>query len=554
MKKYLVALLLLTGCGAIPTTGPVNAGLDIGEIESQTTESAIPQAPRSGMTQVEVVTGFLAANASAIGDYSIAREYLAEFVAAEWLPAAGVQVFETALNLQQTAETTVTAVGIPKLRLDAALRPTLASGADNQSISFFLIRDNGEWRITNPPPGIILPSTEFQRNYEIANLWFIDKQQAKLVPDFIAISQRIDAATQLVRALSNGSSSWLKPAVINLLDRENSGGLASVQRLDGRIIVDLEATVLRLSFRQQSLLLSQIAQTLQPITDLNSVELTVGGQLIDIPGVANPVDLMNGQWLAQRSDKATNLYAIAVSGELVQPASSLEVNSWLDRFPAATNLTIAPDEQRIAVSLPSTGEIAVGYRTQNPRVIAQVAALSDLNFDANGTLWFVNRTSRTLFGYDGTKLLPADISIPTGGNLNHAMVSPDNIRVAVLSQSGATATLSIARLVKSDQSIALRDRFRILALTGTVDSISWFDATQLAMLVSFPNQADPVAVIVDIATAAQTIVRLPSNVVQLDANSFGSLVAVDRQQRIWQRTSGAWEQIGAGRFASYPRQ
>ena len=554
MKKYVLALVLLTGCGSIPTSGPVISGLEIGAAEQTQVETSFPQAPRPGASQREIVAGFLAANASAIGDYSIAREYLADFVAGEWTPSAGLRVFETALSLKQTDQTTITAVGIPKLTLDEALRPSLATSSSSQSVSFFLTRDNGEWRITNPPNGLLLASTVFQRNFEIANLWFVDKQRTKLVPDFIAISQRLDPATQLVRALSNGSSSWLKPAIVNLLDPEISGGLESVQQIDGRVVVDFNVAVLRLSSRDQELLVSQLAQTLQPLADVSQLEVTVGGQLLSVSGIANPMDLATDNWPGNRTAKLTNIYAISADNELVQPATNLRVISWLSQFNNARNLTVAGDEQRIAVSLPSQGEIVVGYRSQRPRVINQVAQPSDLNFDANGTLWFVNQSSRTLFGYDGNNLFPANIEIPTGSELSHAMVGPDNVRVAVISQSGSEATLSIARLAKSDRNVALQDRLTILTLTGRVASLNWFSSTEVAMLVTFPNQQEPVAVLANIATAAQTIIRLPSGANFLTANGFGALIAQDGQQRIWLRSDSTWEQIGSGRSATFPRE
>jgi hypothetical protein len=554
MKKYLLTFLLLAGCGSIPTAGPVTSGLEIGAVDQTPAETIFPRAPRRGASQLEIVTGFLAANASPLGDYSIAREYLADAIAAEWSPSAGIQVFETALNLSQANQTTVSAVGIPKLTLDEEFRPSFAPSLGTQSVDFFLTQELGEWRITNPPAGILLPRTEFQRNFEIATLWFVDKQRTKLVPDFIAISQRLDAATQLVRALSYGSNEWLKPAVVNLLDSQISGGLESVQQIDSRVIVDFNVELLRLNNREQSLLIGQLAQTLQPLTDVAQLEVTVGGQLLSVSGIANPMDLATDNWPGNRSVKVTNLYAISTSGDLVQPTTNLRVSSWLSEFSNPSDLSIASDEQRIAVSLPSRGEIAVGYRSQLPRIINQVSQVTDLNFDANGTLWFVNQSSRTLFGYDGINLLPANLEIPPGSQLSHAMVGPDNVRVAVISQSGSQATLSIVRLAKSDRNIALQDRLTILNITGSVASLNWFSSTEVVMLVFFPNQQEPVAVLANIATAAQTIVQLPAGATYLAANGFGSLVAQDGQQRIWLRSQSSWDQIGTGISATFPRE
>lgn len=554
MKKYLIAILFLASCSNIPTSGPINPGIEIDAIDPGVAVNVIPQAPRNGMTQQEVVAGFLAAHANAAGDFTIAREYLAEFVAAEWVPSAGVQVFETAFDLQATNENTITAVGIPKLTLDDQLRPSLIAGASTSSISFSFTQENGEWRITNPPVGLILTNADFQRNFEIAKLWFVDRGLERLVPDFIAISQRNDPAAQLIRALTNGSNNWLTPAVTNFLDPARSGGIAAVQRNGELIIIDLEAQTLRLSSREQSWLVSQLAQTLLPISGIAELSVTVGGQLLIGPGFSNPIDLAQGSWLAKRSSQITNQYAIGQGGRLIQPGNQVVVRSWLERLPNPDSLAVAGDEQQIAVAIPERAEIAVGNRAQTPRIISQVSAVSDLNFDTNGKLWFLNRNSRIWFGFDGAELLRVNVPVPASSTLNHVMIAPDSIRVAIISESGPVSTLAIARLVSTDRGVSLKDDRAILTLTGEVRSLSWYSATEVVLLVKFPNQTEPVAVIVDLATAAQTIIRLPVKVQQLDANGFGTMMVIDQANRIWQRSTGAWEEIGTGRVATYPRR
>lgn len=552
MKRFLLIALLLAGCSSVPTSGPISPGLEITTTDMTGSEGALPQPPRAGMSQQEVVAGFLAANSNAVGDFTIAREYLADFVAAEWVPSAGIQVFDPSLDLQQTDTTTITAVGVPKLSLDAELRPTLISDIPSRSISFFLIEEDGQWRITNPPQGILLASADFQRSYQIATLWFVDRQQQRLVPDFIAISQRNDPATQLIRALTGGSSNWLKPAVVNFLDLSNSGGLAGVQRVNERVIVDLESATLRLNATEQNWLISQLAQTVAAVPGITELEVTIGGQPLQSLGIANPVALATDPWLSKQSTKVTNLYAIGQGGRLIQPISQLSVRSWLERLPNANSLAVASDEQQIAVALPNRADIAVGDRSQTPRIINQVAAVSDLNFDATGKLWFLNRTSRVWFSYDGAELQRVSVPTPAGDLLNHVMIGPDNLRVAILSESGPTATLAIARLVSSDRSISLKDARPIATISGEVRELSWYSATEVVLLVKFPNQTDLVVVIVDLATAAQTIVRLPTAVQQMDANGFGTMMVIDQANRIWQRSSGAWEEIGSGRTATYP--
>jgi hypothetical protein len=556
MRKLIQLLLLsfiLASCSSLPTTGPINPGLDIGVVGSLGTSAQFPQPPRAGMTQVEVVAGFLEANTSAIGDYSIAREYLASFVVADWVPSAGIQVFETALNLQPASNNSVTATGLPNLTLDEQLRPKLAATTEPRTISFFLTQDNGQWRIINPPTGIILPSTVFQRNYDIANLWFVDKQQNRLVPDFIAIAKRNDPATQLIRSLGNGAGAWIESEIINLLDSKSSGGFAGIQRDGETVVVDFDATVLRLTNRQQSLLISQLAQTLKQVEQISNLQVTVGGQLLVVEGIRNPVNLNQGGWLGQQSNSPTQLFAISRKAELINIANNEFVQSWLNRVPAASSFAIDVKEQQIAVYLPTTGEVLAGIRTQTPRLIARLNNLSDLNYDSNGNLWFVNRSSRTFFGFNGSRLQAVSVPIPTTELLNHAMVGPDNVRVALITELGGSSSLAIARLQSVDTQFELREPRKVISINGEVLDLKWYSATEVVLLVRFPTQQDPVAVVVDIATASQTIIRIPIPAVSIDANGYQDLAALGRNGEIWQRSNGIWELIGSGELLAFPR-
>jgi|GEM_PF-1254261 len=555
MKKILVVILLLTGCSEIPVSGPVNSGLDITNSNRPVTDSEfIAQGPWPGMSKAEIVKGFLASHSSTVGDYSIARSYLSSVIATEWLPLASIQVFDVGLSVEEGNGDTVTVSGNRKLFLDENFRPALNPLPVRQEISLLLVLEQGEWRIINPPSGLILNNSDFQRVFELVPIWFVDKQELRLVPDFIAMWQQYDSAIQLVRALTYGSSNWLRPAVTNFLSPENIGGLISIKRDQEKIIVDMDATVLRLDERKRILLLSQLAQSLHGVSDVTQLEVTVGGQLLTGNGITNPLSIEDGTWFAQRNVKATTVYAISTTNDLIQPSSGLQVNSWLSQVSGPSSLTIASDEQRIAVWVPEKSEILVGYRTQNPRTIRQSAAITGINFDSNGTLWYLDTFNNTFYGFDGTDIKSTEVNITSTGNLTHAMVSPDNIRVAIITQAGSTSELNIMRLVRTNQGISLKDPLRITEISGSINDIDWLSSTQVVTLVRIANQSEFVAVIVDLATAAQTVVRLPAGTQSLDANGFAKFVVVDNELRIWERVTNTWEQIGTGRSATFARQ
>ncbi|MTA40359.1 MAG: hypothetical protein F2563_00855, partial [Actinobacteria bacterium] len=48
MKKYLIVVLLLASCSTIPTSGPINSGIDISSYDTRSLNNSIPQPPQLG--------------------------------------------------------------------------------------------------------------------------------------------------------------------------------------------------------------------------------------------------------------------------------------------------------------------------------------------------------------------------------------------------------------------------------------------------------------------------------------------------------------------------
>lgn len=554
MKKYFIALLsflLIAGCSFVPITGPINPGLDIGKIVNRSPITNSPQPPTAGMTKLQVAAGFLAANENAVGDFSIAREYLASFLTFEWMPSAGIEVFETSLSLKEISETVVQAQGIPTLIVDQQRRPELPTETDLKSFELSFIKENGEWRIVNPPSGIVLSSVAFQRNYAVANLWFADKSESRLVPDFLVIAQQSDPAPQLIRALFAGSSNWLRPATVNMFNPELLSGLATTQQTESVLTVDFDAEILRMTNQQRVLLISQMAQTLIQVENLTSLRITTGGQLLNVQGVLNPLDLTQGNWVGQQVEDEAKLYALSPAGALTKPVENETVDSWLAGFAGATSLAISADQTQLAGYLPASSELYLGNLQQDPRLVARVANLSDLNFDASGKLWFLNRSNRNVYSYDGSNLVQARFVFPPGNILNHAMVAPDNVRVALVAQAGQRSNLFIARLKQTSSDIEFAKMQRVISVNGEVLDLNWYSPTQVILLVSFPAQQELVALIIDIATATQTILRLPAETTSLVADENQSIAVINRSGDIWIRSKSVWSQVGIARFVTF---
>ena len=454
--------------------------------------------------------------------------------------------------MKEVSETVVAAQGVPSLLVDQQRRPKLPTQTDLKSFELNFVKENGEWRITNPPGSIVMSSFAFQRNYTVTNLWFFDESKSQLVPDFLVVAKQSDLAQQLIRALFAGSSTWLKPATLNMFDPEFLSGLATTQRIGDSITVDFDAEILRMTNQQRVLLISQMAQTLKQVDNLTGLRITTGGQLLNIQGVKNPLDLTTGSWLGQVIDQEVKLYALSADGVLNKPLENENLDSWLVRFANPSSLAISPNEAQLAGYLPNSSELYLGDRLQNPKLVARVANLSDLNFDALGTLWFLNRSNRNVYGFDGSNLLPAQIQLPQGNVLNHAMLAPGNVRVALVAQAGARSNLLIARLKQTSSEIKFTRIQKLISINGEVLDLNWYSPTQVILLVNFPTQQDLVALIIDIATAAQTILRLPAETKSLVANANQSIAVVNGSGEIWLRNQGMWSQFGTAQAVTFP--
>ena len=78
LKKLFLTFssIILISCGNIPTTSSVKQGPEIGSSDQNSIIRVIASRPQPGMSQEQIVNGFLNASASSDSDFAIAREYL----------------------------------------------------------------------------------------------------------------------------------------------------------------------------------------------------------------------------------------------------------------------------------------------------------------------------------------------------------------------------------------------------------------------------------------------------------------------------------------------
>src|SRR5699024_7305917 len=150
----LAALLVLSGCAAIPSSGESGV-IDVEERPERVQSEIEPDGPVAGADPNAIVRGFLAAGAGYTDDFAVARSFLTEDFASEWDPQSSVVVMPTGADFD-----TVTAE-VSSDQQSISMTLPVGASLDSQRVyreerpgsevdrDFELRQVNGEWRISS---------------------------------------------------------------------------------------------------------------------------------------------------------------------------------------------------------------------------------------------------------------------------------------------------------------------------------------------------------------------------------------------------------------------
>lgn len=245
-RAAVVALVLaaagVAGCASVPSSSPVQILRAVTDGET----AVLPPGPVDGSDAIELVRGFVQASASSADEHAAARRFLAD-EAADWDDAAGSTVLEPSFD-------TVPAPDAPDASTDRTrvqIRGT-SVGRVSQAGSFepvqapiridvTVVRRDGQWRISELPPGVVVPLSEFRSSYREVRTWFVDPARRLVVPDqrYLPSFPARAKAARALELLFAGPSGALSGAVVSQLVA--GARLRSNVALDGggALVVDL---------------------------------------------------------------------------------------------------------------------------------------------------------------------------------------------------------------------------------------------------------------------------------------------------------------------------
>lgn len=565
IRRLLLVALLATvtvGCAELPTSGPVERGDQVRAAADDPIVRVLPRAPASGATPEEVVNGFLSASASFENDHAVARLFLTPAASTRWDPNAGVTVIDDIPGYELRREASrvlMSARQVGTIGVDGALTPE--AGIPIQR-SFQLQRVDGEWRIGHLPQGLLLNRFDVERAYRAFNTFFFNPDGSLLVPDPVYIPlEQAGSTTSLMRALLDGPTRWLRPAVQSTIPVGTSLVVSSVPVENGVAQVDLSTDFLDTGVQDRELAAAQVTMTMLQIPEVTGVTISVEGNPLQLPTAPAVMDA--DTWATYDSDALVSaLGALFVKGGTV--------SSWSDDGdPVPTEGVLGSGDREVRSPSQSwDGSVVTGLSADARTLWLTTPFVSDgvarqisgrrllpASVDGQGDVWVVDtgaevpQVSRSVDAGPWRQVTFP----PIAGRLTGFRVSVDGTRVAVVvrDQRGQ-GRLLIGRIVRSGRDTKV-EAFRPVELTLVdVSALSWAGADRLVVVGGTRGSAlEPTTVFVNGTVEPVTGISLAS-VKEITAAPNQLILAGTAENEIAEYVETGWRTVGRGRDPAYP--
>ncbi|MFF2493045.1 GerMN domain-containing protein [Agromyces sp. NPDC058064] len=516
---------LLSGCVALPTSGPVGVG-NPEPVEESAELDTFVRPPQAGADPELIVQGFIEAAASPRGNYGAARDFLTPDFAAEWQPGAGATIDVLADRTydappevaEDAAETQVSVGATPAATLTATGQYEPPASTAEVTLPYRLERVEGEWRIAEAPDGILIDELTFGDVFRPYELAFFDPDFRYLVPDLRWFAGRDTAQTSIVRALLAGPAEWLAPGVESAFPEGVTLETGAVPVANGIASVELSGVsfddVLTVQRMQEQLDESLIGV----VRNVDEVALAIDGAVQDVAPLSDapvhdpPVDPRPVVY------DGTSFGYLSASGDEIEPID--DISPQIEGL-APSAAAVGPQAGSVAVrtqagvSVVLPGEAA---EVRDPRQGLIAPAM-----DPEGVIWSVPATAPgELVAY-----LPSGeererpIPVPWSGSTIAALeVSRDGTRIIALLGDGVRTRFAAASIERDADGMPVALSPVVLnlsALAGTPRDVAWLDANTVASLTSLPG-GDTRLVVQELGGVPDTIAG-PEGGVQLDAGN-----------------------------------
>ncbi len=520
--------------------------------------------PSVGATPVDIVQGFLVANASLESDHAIARRYLTPRAARRWDPGASTTVYDLdSLRVEDGPETSVTA----SATLEGVITPEGVFGAADpvhQSRVEFQLQleiEGGagvpQWRIRNPEPGILISDVDLGRAFREYQVFHPSARSDALVPEarYLPVAGP-SLPTALAERVIDGPPPWLAPAVRRPAPEGTSLSIAAVPVDDGVAVVDLSGAVRSADERDRRDLAAQLTWTLLQVPGVRAVRLLTGGEPVQVPGAPDVMD--RSVWQSRNPDTATiwragveRLAYYVLEGSSIVRVAGSDRTSWEPEEPALASmgqLAVALD-QRTASVVTSDGRGLWTFPIGEGGAPVLLAGrdLSGASFDVDGGVWYTDRGRVLRVMPDGQPERVVVDRASVAGSVASIHQARDGARVVLV--SGGALYLGVIRPVADGVEVT---SVRRLANDVTdVRDVAWRDSTTLDVIGSH-RDSGPRALRVSVGSGAAVALGSPPVGDEIAGAPGASTIVLGPDGRVLANLGLQWVDRGGADSVAYP--
>jgi len=516
-----IVAVAMSGCALIPTSGPVQqvsqpaAGDGVPQVDVE------PVAPVIDGTPDQILAGFLAAVSSGSANrFAVARQYLTPQAAQVWDPTQAVTIYDSAGPAPIITDESVVLKDPVVGSLDADGRYT-AQSEPEFSHSFAMTKVNGQWRIGDPGPGVLISQYRFEQAYRAVPVYFFDPLLDRLVAENLYMNWADASPTTAVEGLLKGPSAWLSPAAVTALPPQAKLAVSSVPVNYGVAQVSLTQPALGLSEDQKVQAAAQLLWTLRAFSAVTGLRIDVDGAPLSVRGQSPDgvvrLDAVSGYMPVEQpaSQEAIGLVDGVVARLPAIPASRpqpiagpLGTTGWGD---TPVHIALGSDGASLALTSETSLWLGSAINGKPAHLVFHAAGLTRPQINSEGT-WVVSSGSTEADPPQIWLVNPAGYVQHTslddlaGATVTAFRVSPDRTRVVLVANVGGRDQVGFLRI----RSVAplMVDGWRpLLVNTGrgtlaTCLDVGWTSATQLAILATASADASVSAYRMDVDAAS----------------------------------------------------
>lgn len=548
MKRRWIAVLaavaLTAGCAGVPSSSEPVAVRHVDPSDvgggSQPDVQFVPPGPGPHMSTRDIVDGFLRASSSEVdAGHQVARRYLTPSASATWKDTAQATVYNQPLvDDAGTGNVTVTTQQVATIAQDGSYHTNNARAV----VHFHLSKVKGEWRISNPPPGIYVKRSDFVQNFHSVDVYFLNPSRTALVPDpryFEAPNSSM--ANRLMQALLAGPSQWLLPAVVT--DVPPKAQLRNPVVDDSpTLTVDLD----HLGSLSKSQLKGLSAQIVYTLTKYNGSQVRIlsDGQPLAVPG--EQTDQQQADWQSYDAE------ALPASAQLYLVRDGAVWTGDGKRAPGPAGQAYYTLNS-VAVSLDGSKMAGISHRKSNDQLfIGQAGKTLSRRFVArslttptwggqSGEVWTVrNGTDVIAVPADGNAQavkVPAP-SVSRFAPITELRLSRDGTRVALVGKGGR---LYVGRVSRSADNVTIDGLQQLAPGHIGFTTVCWANGDQVIAL--GPNttfSVVPWEIAVDgSSTQSDDIDTLPTSPSSIAA-AANQLTTVVAKNELWYYERTTW--------------